>query len=150
MPEATTQPTPAILDLEKAIDEFRQAVFPLIDPKPEENWDGVKLKSKELAILQAGLRLVGHCIALLIYQLVLTQSVQLAAHLRSPGKAGLHYTSEGFKEVPITLLGGVEVRVPTLYKLARQARKGRGRKKSVVNGVRVKGRASIRCWSCWA
>lgn len=150
MPEATTQPTPAILDLEKAIDEFRQDILPLIDPTQEQNWDGVKLKSKELAILQAGLRLVGHCIALLIYRLVLTQSVQMAANLRSPGQAGLHYTSEGFKEVPITLIGGVEVRVPTLYKLARKARKGRGRKKNGGNGGRAKGRASIRCWSCWA
>jgi len=150
MPEATTQPTPAILDLEKAIDEFRQEVLLLIDPTPEENWDGVKLKSKEVAILQAGLRLVGHCIAILLYRLVLTQSVQMAANLRVTGKAGLHYTSEGYKEVPITLIGGVEVRVPTLYKLARKARKGRGRKKSVENGVRVKDKASIRCWSCWA
>jgi hypothetical protein len=150
MPEAPPQPTPAILDLEKAIDEFRQAVQPLIDPEPETNWDGVKLKGREQDILRAGLRLVGHCIAILIYQLVLSQSVQLAANLRATGKTGLHYTSEGFKEVPITLIGGVEVRVPTLYKLARKARKGRGRKKNVENGVRVKDRASIRCWSCWA
>jgi hypothetical protein len=150
MSEATTQATPAILDLEKAIDEFRQDVLLLIDPAQEENWDGVKLKSKEMAILQAGLRLVGHCLAILIYQLVLSQSVQMAANLRSPGQAGFHYTREGYKEVPITLIGGVEVRVPTLYKLARKARKGRGRKKSVENGVRVKDRASIRCWPCWA
>lgn len=149
MPEAPPQPTPAILDLEKAIDEFRQDVLPLIDPRPEENWDGVKLKSKEQAILQAGLRLVGHCIAILIYQLVLSQSVQLAANQRATGKADLHYTSEGYKEVPITLIGGVEVRVPTLYKLARKARKGRGRKKNVGNEVRAKGKASIRCWFCW-
>ena len=150
MLEATTQPTLAILDLEKAIDEFRQAVIPLVDPASEENWDGVKLKGKELALLQAGLRLVGHCIAILIYQLVLSRSVQMAANLRSPGQAGLHYTSAGFKEVPITLIGGVEVRVPTLYKLARPARKRSGRKKNVANEARVKGRVSIRCWSCWA
>jgi len=150
MPEATPQPTPAILDLEKAIDEFRQTVLPLIDPTQEKDWDGVKLKSKEAAILQAGLRLVGHCIAILIYQLALTLSVQMSANLRATGKAGLHYTSEGYKEVPITLIGGVVVRVLTQYKLARKARKGQGRKKSVENGVRVKGRASIRCWSCWA
>jgi hypothetical protein len=129
MPEAPPQPTSAILDLEKAIDEFRQDVLPLIDPDQEENWDGVKLKSKERAILQAGLRLVGHCIAILIYQLVLSQSVQMAANLRAIGKAGLHYTSEGYKEVAIMLIGGVEVRVPTLYKLARRGRKGAGRKK---------------------
>ena len=133
MPEAT----PAILDFDKAIDEFRQAVLPLINPfdqtqdmpAPEEKWDGVKLKSKEVAILQACLQLAGHCIAILIYQLVLNQSVQMAANVRATGKAGLSYTSEGFREVAITLIGGVEVRVPTLYKLARKARKGQGRKK---------------------
>jgi hypothetical protein len=149
MSKATTQPTPAILDLEKAIDEFRQTVHPLIEPTQEKDWDGVKLKSKEAAILQAGLRLVGHCIAILIYQLVLSQSVQMAASLRATGQVGLPYISEGYREVAITLIGGVEVRVPTLYKLARKARKGRGRKKKEENGVRVKDKASIRSWSCW-
>jgi hypothetical protein len=129
MSEVPAQLTSALLDLEQAIDKFRQEVAPLIDPRAEENWDGVKLKSKEQAILQAGLRLVGHCLALLIYQLVLSQSVQRAAHHRASGQADLHYTSEGYKEVSITLMGGVEVRVPTLYKLARKARKGQGRKK---------------------
>lgn len=149
MSEATPQATPAILDLEKAIDEFRQTVHLLIEPTQEKDWDGVKLKSKEDAILQAGLRLVGHCIAILIYQLVLSQSVQMAASLRATGKVGVHYISEGCREVAITLIGGVEVRVPTLYKLARKARKGRGRKKNEEKGVRVKDKASIRCWSCW-
>ena len=138
MPEATSQPTPAILDLEKAINEFRQTVLPLIDPsgqvqgvylEKEKGWDGPKLRRRELSVYRAGLQLVGHCIAILIYQLVLRQSVQMAASARATGKAGLHYTSEGFREVAITLIGGVEVRVPTLYKLARKPRKKGGRKK---------------------
>jgi hypothetical protein len=142
MPEA---PTPAVLDLEKAIDEFRQDVLPLIDPAQEEEWDGVKLKSKEQLILKAGLRLVGHCIAILISQLILKQSVEMAANVRATGEAGWHYTREGYREVTIMLMGGVEVRVPTLYKLARKGRKGRGRKKSAENGERVKGKVSIQC-----
>lgn len=129
MSEAPQKITVAILDLEKAIEEFYQTVHPLITPPQEENWDGVKLKEKEAMILQSGLKLVGHCIAILIYRLVLSQSVQRAAKVRATGKAGLHYTSEGFREVAITLIGGVTVRVPTLYKLARKARKGKGRKK---------------------
>ncbi len=129
MLEAPTQPIPAILDLEQAIDELRQTIQPLIDPSQEKSWDGVQLKRKEAAILQACLQLAGHCIAILIYQLVLSQSVQMSANVRATGKAGLHYTSEGFKEVTISLIGGVEVRVPTRYKLARKARKGQGRKK---------------------
>jgi hypothetical protein len=147
MPEA---PTAAILDLEKAIDEFRQDVLALIDPGQEEEWDGVKLKSKEQLILKAGLRLVGHCIGILIYQLILKQSVEIAATVRATGKVGLHYTREGYREVTIMLIGGVAVRVPTLYKLARKGRKGRGRKKSAENGARAKGKVSIQCWPCWA
>lgn len=123
--ETPTHPIPAILDPEKAIDEFRQTALPLIEPDQEENWDGVKLKSKELAILQAGLQLVGHIIAILIYRVVLSQSVQLAANIRVMGQ----YTSEGYREVTITLIGGVEVRVSTLYKLARKTRNAKGRKK---------------------
>ncbi len=56
----TKQKTPAILSLEQAVEEFSPEVRPLLDPTSEENWDGEKLRSRELAILQAGLRLVGH------------------------------------------------------------------------------------------
>jgi len=133
-----SQSNAAILDLEEAIDEFRQAVLLLIDPTQEESWDGVKLKSKEEAIVRIGLRLIGHCIAILIYQLVLNQSVQQAANLRATGKAAYEYSREGFREVAITLIGGVELRVLTLYKRARKPKKGRGRKKK--RGKRGKSR----------
>ena len=129
MPEATTQPIPALLDLEKAIDEFRRRVKVLIDPQSEPDWDGVKLKSREWAIYLEALRLAGQCIAILIFRLVMEESVQMAAQGRCLGQAGLHYSCEGFREVPITLIGGVEVRVLTQYKLARKAREGSGRKK---------------------
>jgi hypothetical protein len=125
----TTEPIPAILDLEQAIDEFRKTVTLLLDPAQEEQWDGVKLKEKEQAILLAGLRLAGHCVAILISTLVLTESVNLAACLRAKGEAGLQYVRQGFKEVPITLIGGVQVRVKTLYVLARVRRRKRGRKR---------------------
>jgi hypothetical protein len=127
--KTTVKPIPAVLDLERAIEQFRQDVCPLLDPAQEEGWDGAKLKEKEWAILQAGLRLVGHCLAILIYQLVLTQSVQQAANARALGKAGLNYTNQGIKKVPITLIGNIRVYVPVLYKLARSRRKKRGRKR---------------------
>jgi len=127
--ETTTQPIPAILDLEQAIDAFRQTVKPLLDPTREENWDGTKLQAKEWAILQAGLQLVGHCIAILISQLVLAESVKLAASLRVPGVSGLNYVNQAFKTVTITLIGGVQVQVTTLYKLSRNRQKGRGRRR---------------------
>lgn len=125
----TKHSTCAILNLEQAVEKFSQEVRPLLDPTSEENWDGEKLKSRELAILQAGLRLVGHCIAILIYQLALNASVQLAANLAATGLAGLSYASQGMKSVTITLIGGVEVTIPATYKLARKKRGGRGRKR---------------------
>lgn len=127
--ETATQPISASLDLEQAIDQFRKTVEPLLEPTREENWDGTKLKAKEEAILQAGLQLVGQCIALLIYRLVVTESVKLAANLRAQGIAGLNYVNQAFKEVMITLIGGVQVRVPALYKLSRQRQTGRGRRR---------------------
>lgn len=117
--ETATQPISASLDLEQAIDQFRKTVEPLLEPTQEENCDGTKLKAKEEAILQAGLQLVGQCIALLIYRLVVTESVKLAANLRAQGIAGLNYINQAFKEVTLTLIGGVQVRVPALYKLSR-------------------------------
>ena len=122
--ETAVPPVPAILDLEQAMDEFRRTVKPLLEPEQAENWDGVKLKETEWAILQAGLRLVGHCIALLIYQLVLSESVKLAAQVRARGQSEMVYTHQAFKEVTVTLIGGVQVRVKTLYKLVRRRKKG--------------------------
>ena len=121
--------TSAILSLEQAIEQFAQEVRPLLDPTSQENWDGEKLKSRELAILQAGLRLVGHCIAILIYQLASNANIQLAANLAATGLASFSYTSQGIRDVTITLIGGVEVTIPATYKLARKKRKGRGRKR---------------------
>jgi hypothetical protein len=129
MRESTPQPVSAVLNLDQAMDEFRQTVCPLMEPGQESEWDGSKVKKKEFAILQAALRLAGECIAIFIYQLVLTESVKLAAQARVRGQAGIAYTHQAFKEVGITVIGGVQVRVKTLYKLARQRKAGRGRKR---------------------
>jgi hypothetical protein len=130
MTETPVQPKPVLLDLEQAIDEFRQSVKPWLDPQQEDQWDGVKLKEKETAILQAGLRLVGRCVAILIQQLVLTESVKRAARVRVARPAGSHSINQAFKEVTLTLIGGVQVRVKTLYQLTRRSRPaGPGRKR---------------------
>ena len=129
MLEAITESVPAILDLEEALDDFRATITPLLNPGQDEPWDGIKLKEREQAILLAGLRLVGHCIAQLIATLVLTESVRMAASLRAKGRAGFRYTKQGFREVPITLIGGVRVRVMVIYELARDRKKKRGRKR---------------------
>ena len=127
--QSTPQPVSAVLNLDQAVDEFRKTVRPLMEPGQESEWDGSKVKKKEFAILQAALRLAGECIAIFIYQLVLTESVKLAAQARVRGQAGIAYTHQAFKEVGITVIGGVQVRVKTLYKLARQRKAGRGRKR---------------------
>ncbi len=64
---------------------------------------------------------------MLISQLSLTESVKAAANLRARGHAGLGYVNQAFKEVSLTLIGGVEVRFQTLYKLARTRTRRRGR-----------------------
>ena len=125
----TEKKTDAVLNLDQAVEEFFKEVRPLLEIKNEQNWDGEKLKSRELSILQAGLRLVGHCIAILIYQLALNQNVQLAAKLAATGLFCLSYTSQGMRPVTITLIGGVEVTISATYKLARKTLKGRGRKR---------------------
>jgi hypothetical protein len=142
MLETKPVPVPAILDMEQAIEEFVNSVHPLINPEQAEAWDGVKVKEKEWAIVQAALRLAGQCIAILLYRLVLSQSVQRAAQARVPGKPGSMYTNQQFREVGITLIGGVQVRVKTLYRLARQRRqdkRGRKRKRGQRGGSHGQG-----------
>ena len=113
MIDVNPEPTPAKLDLDQALDDFRQKVKPLLDPIGQDKWDGTKLKEREGEILLAGLVLVGHCIAILISQLVLTESVKQAAKLRAVGVAGMNYTNDSFRWVTITLIGGVQVKVRT-------------------------------------
>ncbi len=120
---------PAILDLQTAMLDFQAKVEPLLDPTQEEEWDGMKLNQQEWSILQGGLVLVGHCIAILLHRLTLSQGVQAAAQERAQGKPSLKYTNQQFKEVPVKLIGGVTVRVLTRYKLARKPRKSVGRKR---------------------
>jgi len=120
---------PAILDLQTIMLDFQAKVQPLLDPAQEEEWDGMKLKQKEASILQVGLMLAGHCMAILLHRLTLSQSVQAAAEERAKGKPNITYTNQQFKEVPVTLIGGITVRLLTRYKLARKSRKSVGRKR---------------------
>ena len=102
-----SEPTPAILDLDQALESFRDEVAPILDPAQEKDWDGSKLKEKERTILAAVLRLAGHCIAILIHRLCMSESVKVAAELRAFGKTGLNYTREGYRDVTITLIESV-------------------------------------------
>lgn len=129
MTSTTKTEIPAILAFENALLDFKSKVCPLLDPAQEQEWDGMKLKQKEWAILQAGLVLAGHCIAILMHSLMLSQSIQGAAQERAKGKPGLTYTNQSFKKVPVTLIGGVVVYVLARYKLVRKSRKSKGRKR---------------------
>ncbi|MGB0388443.1 MAG: hypothetical protein ACPGWR_26795 [Ardenticatenaceae bacterium] len=77
----SSTPIPAILDLEQALNDFRQRIEPLLDPEQEKEWDPVKLLTREKAILLLGLRLVGHCIAILIFNLFTTTRITQQATL---------------------------------------------------------------------
>lgn len=82
-----------------------------------------------MAILQLGLELIGHCIAILFNNLSTSERVKQSARVRALGKAGFHYTNQATKEVPVTLIGGVVVKIEALYRLARKRRNSSGRKR---------------------
>jgi len=124
-----TELTPALLDLDAALAEFRATVEPLLNVTATTDWDGPKLLAREKAILKAGLVLIGQCIALLLFNLVSSPEVQQTArqrtqHLRQPESTG-----HGKRRVNITLIGGVVVPLPVEYVVARKPRHRPGRKR---------------------
>jgi len=122
-----TRLTPALLDLDAALTAFRETVEPLLTGTADMDWDGPKLLARERAILQAGLVLVGQCIALLLFHLVSWPEVQQTArqrtqHLRQPGSIG-----HGKRTVNVLVHGGVVVPLPVEYVVARKPRRHPGR-----------------------
>ena len=56
---------PAVLDLDKALKSFREAVVSVMEIGEVSHWDGNELRQREQQIRQASLVLAGQCIALL-------------------------------------------------------------------------------------
>lgn len=122
-----TRRTPAMLDLDAALTAFRATVEPLLTGTADRGWDGPQLLARERALLQAGLVLVGQCIALLLFHLVSLPEVQQTArqrtqHLRQPGSMG-----HGKRTVNVMVSGGVVVPLRVEYIVARKPRQHPGR-----------------------
>jgi hypothetical protein len=128
-PTGKAKTTPALLDLDAALEEFRSTVNPLLKMGEEKDWDGPRLLAQEQTILRSALVLAGQCIALLLTRLVSSPRVQQTARqhtqpLRQPTSAG-----HGSRRVNVTVIGGVSVPLLVKYVVARKPRKSRGRKR---------------------
>ncbi len=126
---------PALLDLEKAIDAFRESIQAALEIGEVSEWDGEGLRERERSIRQASLILAGQCIALLIASLASHPQAHPTAsartqELRHPGSQGM-----GRQPIQVTLLGNV--RLPLRLPYIRGTSKKRRQRRRV--GQRGKG-----------
>jgi len=127
--QTTDKTIAAQLDLDMALETFREAVEPLVSVTPQSDWDGPKLLEREKAILKAGLVLVGQCIALLLFNLVSLPEVQQTARARTAHLRQSNSTGHGKRKVNILLIGGVVASLWVEYVIARKPRQSPGRKR---------------------
>lgn len=111
--------TRATLDLDKAIEAFREAVQAALDIGEVKEWDGRMFLKREIQILNAALVLAGQCIGILLYLLVSMNSTQQEAkertfHLRQSGSQG-----HGKRTIKILTIGMVEVPLRIQYVVKR-------------------------------
>lgn len=130
---------PAILDLEIAIETFKNKIEPLLQCEQFSNWDGKRLQEREQEIRQTGLELVGQCIALLLNTLSQSPLAQEEANKRTQSSRGFGSQSQGKKQVRVETVGNVEVSINIGYVLSRRSRKAKaGKKKSKKTNRRGK------------
>ena len=119
----------AILDLEKAIETFKNKIQTLLQWDELSDWDGKKLQEREQKIRHTALELAGQCIALLLNALSQAPLAQQEANKRTQSSRGFGSQSQGKKQVRVKTLGNVEVSVNVGYILSRRSGKVTGRKK---------------------
>ncbi|NEP53763.1 MAG: ISLre2 family transposase [Moorea sp. SIO3C2] len=117
----------ATLDLERAIEAFREAIDQALSIGDVGEWDGVQLHQREQSIRQASLVLAGQCIALLIHRLATNTQAHRAASERTKGMR--HPGSEGVgrQEIRVTTVGnvGLKLRLAFVKGASKKRRKGR-------------------------
>jgi hypothetical protein len=129
----------AILDLEKAIETFRNKIQRLLQWEELSDWDGSRLQEREQKMRHSALELAGQCIALLINALSQEPLAQQEANKRTQASRGFGSQSQGKKHLRVKTLGNVEVSVRVDYVLRRVSGKGSGgKKKSIKPGQRGK------------
>lgn len=110
---------PAILDLEKAIETFRNAISPLLQLDKVSNWDGKTLHEREQAMRQSALELAGQCNALLLKALSEDQTALNTANQRTRESWGFGSQCQGKRIVKVQTVGNVQVSLNVNYVLNR-------------------------------
>jgi hypothetical protein len=129
----------AILDLDKAIETFKNKIQTLLPVENLSDWDGTILQEREQEIRHTALELAGQCIALLLNSLGQEPLAEKEAKKRTQAGRGFGSQSQGKKRVKIKTLGNVEVSLNVNYVLNRRSGKATGRKKkSIKPGKRGK------------
>lgn len=107
---------PAVLDLDKALKSFREAVVSVMKIGEVSHWDGNELRQREQQIRQASLVLAGHCIALLIHTLADDCQAHQEAAKRTQGMRDSGAQGMGRQPIGVMTIGNVllKLRLPYL------------------------------------
>lgn len=119
----------AELNLAESLRHFEERVKTILKLEELSQWDGETLKQTEAEIRQAGLVLVGQCIALLLHQIAQSSVAKEIAAQRTQGQRQPSHQGHGYRRITILTVGNVEVGLELPY----VARTG---------GKRVKGKRS--------
>jgi hypothetical protein len=118
----------ATLDLNQAIETFKQTIAPLLVVGDISSWDGAALKAREEEIRAASLVLAGQVIALLLHELSEHPDSQREANQRTRSSRGFMARSQGKRRVKVLTVGNVAVELKVGYILngaSQQRRKGK-------------------------
>ena len=107
---------PAVLDLDKALKSFREAVVSVMEIGEVSHWDGNELRQREQQIRQASLVLAGQCIALLIHTLAHHGQAHQEAAKRTEGMRNSGTQGMGRQPIGVMTIGNVllKLRLPYL------------------------------------
>jgi hypothetical protein len=119
----------AILDLDKAIETFKNTIQKLLELGETSEWDGQRLKEQEEQIRQVSLELAGQSIGILLQRLSEDPLAQQQANQRTQSSRGFGSQSQGKKKVIVTTVGNVEVPLWIDYVLSRQPQKDSSKRK---------------------
>jgi hypothetical protein len=130
---------PANLDLDIAIETFKNKIESLLQCEQFSPWDGKSFQECEQEMRQTGLELVGQCIALLLNTLSQSPLAHEEANKRTQSSRGFGSQSQGTRQVKVETVGNVEVSINIGYVLNRRSRKAKtGKKKSTKPNRRGK------------
>jgi hypothetical protein len=117
----------AILDLDKAIETFKNKIQTLLLVGDLSDWDGTMLQEREQAMRHTALELAGQCIALLLSSLSQEPLAEQEANKQTQASRGFGSQSQGKKMVKLKTMGNVEVILNVNYVLTRRSDKVTGR-----------------------